>query len=372
MSIKRVIISGGGTGGHIYPAIAIATAMKEIDPKVEFLFVGAEGKMEMEKVPKAGFNIIGLPIVGINRAHLLKNILFPIKLINSLRMAFQVLADFKPDVAIGVGGYASGPLLLAAWVKGIPFYIQEQNSFAGITNKALSGKAKHIFVAYPGMEKFFAKEKITLSGNPVRKDLIDISGKKAAAAKFFGLSDDKPTILIIGGSQGARSINQAILHGLDVLAQADIQIVWQTGISFESEAKAACEKFPQLPAFVSAFIYEMDLAYSMADLVVSRAGALSVSEICLAGKPSILVPFPNAAEDHQTENAKSLVNENAAILITDSHAKENLVPTALKTLVDKKLLAELAENSFGMGKPKAAQQIAETILNDSSCASISN
>jgi UDP-N-acetylglucosamine--N-acetylmuramyl-(pentapeptide) pyrophosphoryl-undecaprenol N-acetylglucosamine transferase len=367
LSIKRVIISGGGTGGHIYPAIAIASALKEIDPTIEFLFVGAVGKMEMEKVPKAGFKIIGLPIVGINRAHLLKNILFPVKLAKSLIKAFQILADFKPDVAIGVGGYASGPMLLAAWVKGIPFYIQEQNSYAGITNKALSSKAKQIFVAYPGMEKFFSPSKLILSGNPVRKDLIDISGKKSAASKFFGLSLEKPTILIIGGSQGARSINHAILHGLATLSDTPVQIVWQTGISFESEAKAACEKYPKLSAYVSAFIYEMDLAYAMADLVISRAGALSVSEICLAGKPSILVPFPNAAEDHQTANAKSLVQENAAIIVADSQAKENMVPTALRTLNDKDLLARLAENSFGMGKPKAAQQIAETILKNSTC-----
>jgi UDP-N-acetylglucosamine--N-acetylmuramyl-(pentapeptide) pyrophosphoryl-undecaprenol N-acetylglucosamine transferase len=367
LSIKRVIISGGGTGGHIYPAIAIASALKEIDPTIEFLFVGAAGKMEMEKVPKAGFKIIGLPIVGINRAHLLKNILFPVKLAKSLIKAFQILADFKPDVAIGVGGYASGPMLLAAWVKGIPFYIQEQNSYAGITNKALSSKAKQIFVAYPGMEKFFSPSKLILSGNPVRKDLIDISGKKSAASKFFGLSLEKPTILIIGGSQGARSINHAILHGLATLSDTPVQIVWQTGISFESEAKAACEKYPKLSAYVSAFIYEMDLAYAMADLVISRAGALSVSEICLAGKPSILVPFPNAAEDHQTANAKSLVQENAAIIVEDSQAKENMVPTALRTLNDKDLLARLAENSFGMGKPKAAQQIAETILKNSTC-----
>jgi UDP-N-acetylglucosamine--N-acetylmuramyl-(pentapeptide) pyrophosphoryl-undecaprenol N-acetylglucosamine transferase len=321
----------------------------------------------MEKVPKAGFKIIGLPIVGINRAHLLKNILFPVKLAKSLIKAFQILADFKPDVAIGVGGYASGPMLLAAWVKGIPFYIQEQNSYAGITNKALSSKAKQIFVAYPGMEKFFSPSKLILSGNPVRKDLIDISGKKSAASKFFGLSLEKPTILIIGGSQGARSINHAILHGLATLSDTPVQIVWQTGISFESEAKAACEKYPKLSAYVSAFIYEMDLAYAMADLVISRAGALSVSEICLAGKPSILVPFPNAAEDHQTANAKSLVQENAAIIVADSQAKENMVPTALRTLNDKDLLARLAENSFGMGKPKAAQQIAETILKNSTC-----
>jgi UDP-N-acetylglucosamine--N-acetylmuramyl-(pentapeptide) pyrophosphoryl-undecaprenol N-acetylglucosamine transferase len=290
-----------------------------------------------------------------------------VKLAKSLIKAFQILADFKPDVAIGVGGYASGPMLLAAWVKGIPFYIQEQNSYAGITNKALSSKAKQIFVAYPGMEKFFSPSKLILSGNPVRKDLIDISGKKSAASKFFGLSLEKPTILIIGGSQGARSINHAILHGLATLSDTPVQIVWQTGISFESEAKAACEKYPKLSAYVSAFIYEMDLAYAMADLVISRAGALSVSEICLAGKPSILVPFPNAAEDHQTANAKSLVQENAAIIVADSQAKENMVPTALRTLNDKDLLARLAENSFGMGKPKAAQQIAETILKNSTC-----
>jgi UDP-N-acetylglucosamine--N-acetylmuramyl-(pentapeptide) pyrophosphoryl-undecaprenol N-acetylglucosamine transferase len=368
LSIKRVIISGGGTGGHIYPAIAIASALKEIDPQIEFLFVGAEGKMEMEKVPKAGFKIIGLPIVGINREHPLKNLLFPFKLAKSLQKAFQILADFNPDVAIGVGGYASGPVLLAAWVKGIPFYIQEQNSYAGITNKVLSSKAQHIFVAYPGMERFFNVDKLTLSGNPVRKDLIDISSKKAAAQKLFGLLADRPTILIIGGSQGARSINQAILHNLEALAAANVQIVWQTGISFESEAKAACEKYPNLAAYVSAFIYEMDLAYAMADLVISRAGALSVSEICLAGKPSILVPFPNAAEDHQTENARSLVQENAAILIKDHQAQKDLIPTALKILTDKPLLTILAENSFGMGKPKAAQEIAEYILNNTICA----
>lgn len=364
MRIKRIIISGGGTGGHIYPAIAIATALKDQDASLEFLFVGAEGKMEMEKVPKAGFNIQGLPIVGINRQHMAKNLLFPFKLIQSLRKAFQIIAEFKPDVAIGVGGYASGPMLIAAWVKGIPFYIQEQNSFAGITNKALSGKAKHIFVAYPGMEKFFGKEKITLSGNPVRKDLIDLAGKKEKACAFFGLDPAKKTILVIGGSQGARSINMAIEQGLDDMAQAGIQLIWQTGVSFENQAKKSAEGFSALKSYVSAFIYEMDLAYAMADLVISRAGALSVSEICLAGKPSILVPFPNASEDHQTENAKSLVNNGAARLVLDKHAQADLVPTALNTLSDSSALAELGLQSLAMGKPYAATEIAQAILND--------
>ena len=361
MNIKKVIISGGGTGGHIYPAIAIASAFKEIDPQIEILFVGAEGKMEMEKVPRAGFNIIGLPVVGINRAHLWKNFLFPIKLIQSLYQSFVILKSFKPDVVIGVGGYASGPTLIGAWLSGIPFYIQEQNSYAGITNKVLGPKSKHIFVAYPGMSKFFPNEKITMTGNPVRKDLIDLSGKKGKASVFFNLKEQVPTILIIGGSQGARSINLAILDGLSLFEKSGIQLIWQTGIHFETEAKNAVSKFPQLSCFVSAFIYEMDFAYSMADLVISRAGALSVSEICLSGKPSLLVPFPNAAEDHQTENAKSLVMENAAILITDNSSKDTLVSTAIKTLDDQDLLANLAENSFSMGRPKAAQQIVELI-----------
>ena len=369
MRIKRIIISGGGTGGHIYPAIAIATALKDQDASLEFLFVGAEGKMEMEKVPKAGFKIQGLPIVGINRQHMAKNLLFPFKLIQSLRKAFQIIAEFKPDVAIGVGGYASGPMLIAAWVKGIPFYIQEQNSFAGITNKALSSQAKHIFVAYPGMEKFFGKEKITLSGNPVRKDLIDLAGKKEKACAFFGLDPAKKTILVIGGSQGARSINLAMEQGLEAIAQAGIQLIWQTGVSFENQAKKSAEGISELKSYVSAFIYEMDLAYAMADLVISRAGALSVSEICLAGKPSILVPFPNASEDHQTENAKSLVNNGAARLVLDKQAQADLVPTAINTLSDSSVLAELGLQSLAMGKPYAATEIAQAILNDmNACA----
>ncbi len=362
MSIQRVLISGGGTGGHIYPAIAIASALQEANPSLEFLFVGAEGKMEMEKVPKAGFRIIGLPIVGINRQHMWKNLLFPIKLLRSLSKAFAILKEFKPDLAIGVGGYASGPMLMAAYVKGIPFVIQEQNSFAGITNKLLSKKAQHIFVAYPGMEKFFPKEKIKLLGNPVRKDLIESKSKRAQAAKFFGLDAEKSTVLVIGGSQGARSINLAIEKGLQELEKTGVQLVWQTGVPFENQAKQSAAKNPSLSSYVSAFIYEMDLAYAMADIVISRAGALSVSEICLAGKASVLVPFPNASEDHQTENALSLVRQQAALLVKDNEAQDLLIKTALETLANKNLLESLAKASLSMGKPKAAQEIAATLL----------
>lgn len=358
MSIKRVIISGGGTGGHIYPAISIANAMKEIDPSIEFLFVGAEGKMEMEKVPKAGFKIIGLPIVGIQRTQIWKNLFFPFKLIKSLLQSVKIIRNFKPDVAVGVGGYASGPLLLAARFLRIPYYIQEQNSFAGITNKALASKAEHIFVAYPGMDKFFPANKITLSGNPVRKDLLDASGKKEQAAAHFKLDKAKKTILIIGGSQGARSINQGILGGLDRLVAADIQIIWQTGIGFESTAKQATAGLSNL--HVSAFIYEMDLAYAMADLVISRAGASSVSEICLIGKASILVPLPSAAEDHQTENAKSLVSQNAAILVRDTEVNESLITTAIKAIQSD--LSSIEKNSLQLAKPNAAHEIALSIL----------
>ena len=362
MNPNRIIISGGGTGGHIYPAIAIASAIKEIAPNSEFLFVGAEGKMEMEKVPKAGFNIVGLPIVGINRQHMMKNLLFPFKLIKSLSKAFAILNEFKPDMAIGVGGYASGPMLLAAWVKGIPYVIQEQNSFAGITNKFLASKAQRIFVAYPNMEKFFPKEKIHYLGNPVRKDLIDQVGKKEKAIAHFGLQTDKPCILIIGGSQGARTINLAIQAGLEQLASSQVQIIWQTGIPFEKEAQASVQNQADLHAYVSAFIYEMDLAYAAADLVISRAGALSVSEICLVGKASILVPLPSAAEDHQTQNAQSLVTQGAAILVKDVEAKHTLISEAIASLKNKALIAQIEKQSKSMAKPTAAHDIATNIL----------
>ena len=361
MKAPKVIISGGGTGGHIYPAIAIANALKEINPAIEVLFVGAEGKMEMEKVPKAGYPIIGLPIAGINRSSLVANFSFPQKLIRSYTKAKGILDDFKPDVAVGVGGYASGPLLLAASMNGIPFLIQEQNSYAGITNKFLSKNAKKICVAYPNMDTFFAKDKILMTGNPVRKDILEVASKRSQALAHFGLSADKKTVLVIGGSQGARTINEAIDGGLTTLVNAGYQVVWQTGKLYIDRAKTAAEIFKG-QVFVSDFIYEMDLAYAVADVVVSRAGALSVSEICLAAKPAILVPLPTAAEDHQTQNAMSLVNCKAAVLVKDKEAREELVKETITLLQDVDLQYILSQNIKQLAKPDAAREIAEQVL----------
>ncbi len=330
MNTLKVIISGGGTGGHIYPAIAIANAIKESYPEASILFVGALGKMEMEKVPKAGYEIIGLPIAGINRSNILANIGFPLKVIKSLWSARKIVKDFAPDVAVGVGGYASGPLLFAASMSGVPILIQEQNSYAGITNKFLSKYAKKICVAYPEMETFFDKNKIIQTGNPVRKDIVDVSTKRNEALRFFGLSDKKKTLLVIGGSQGAKSINEAIYNGVQNLTEEGYQIIWQTGKLFTEKAEILATFNNSL--YTSAFIYEMDLAYAAADVVVSRAGALSVSELCLAKKPAILVPLKTAAEDHQTKNAMSLVNIGAALLVKDDDTQEHLVKTALTLL----------------------------------------
>lgn len=358
----KIIISGGGTGGHIYPAVAIANELKAKNPDIEILFVGAEGKMEMEKVPKAGYKIIGLPIAGINRSNMLANIGLPFKLIRSLWKTYRVIRNFKPAVAIGVGGYASGPTLIMANFLGVPTLIQEQNSFAGVTNKNLAKKAKKICVAYPGMERFFPAEKIVLTGNPVRKDILETASKREQALQHFGLSEDRKILLIIGGSQGARTINESILAGLNDLISNDLQIIWQTGKLFIQQAKAAVEALQTNRVFVSDFIYEMDLAYAAADLVVSRAGALSVSELCLTGKPSILVPFPAAAEDHQTQNALSLVNANAAWLVRDAEAREKLVDKAIELANDPKIMNELSKNIQTLGKPDAGREIAEEVL----------
>ncbi|WP_341227706.1 undecaprenyldiphospho-muramoylpentapeptide beta-N-acetylglucosaminyltransferase [uncultured Arcticibacterium sp.] len=352
----KIIISGGGTGGHIYPAIAIANELKSRYTDIEILFVGAEGKMEMEKVPKAGFEIIGLPIAGINRSNMLANLKFPFKLINSLRLAYKTISTFKPDVAIGVGGYASGPTLLMANFKGVKTLLQEQNSYAGITNKFLSKKASKICVAYPKMETFFPIEKIVFTGNPVRKDIIENIKTRKEALAHFGLDENKKTLLIIGGSQGARSINQAIEARLKDLTEADLQVIWQTGKNFKSE-------FPtNSKTYISEFIYEMDLAYKAADIVISRAGALSVSELCLTNKPSILVPLPTAAEDHQTMNAMSLVNENAALLVKDIDVNKELIKTTLELASNSNLQGELSENIKAFAKPKAAEDIVNQIL----------
>ncbi|MFY7827587.1 MAG: undecaprenyldiphospho-muramoylpentapeptide beta-N-acetylglucosaminyltransferase [Flectobacillus sp.] len=357
----KVIISGGGTGGHIYPAIAIANALKEINPAIEVLFVGAEGKMEMEKVPKAGYPIIGLPIAGINRSNMLANITFPVKLASSLWQARKIVKDFQPDVAVGVGGYASGPLLLAASLANVPILIQEQNSYAGVTNKFLAKKARKICVAYPKMEQFFPASKIQMTGNPVRKDILNVASKRQQALEYFGLQANKPTVLVIGGSQGAKTINESIDGGLTSLVNEGCQVVWQTGKLYIDRAKTAAEVFAG-QVYVSDFIYEMDLAYAVADIVVSRAGALSVSELCLAGKPSILVPLPTAAEDHQTKNAMSLVENHAAILVKDIQAREELVKVALGLLQDKTKQNILTENILKLGKPNAAVEIAQQVL----------
>ena len=291
----KVIISGGGTGGHIFPAIAIANALQKRLPDLEILFIGAQGRMEMEKVPKAGYRIEGLPIAGLQRSLSLKNLSLPFKVINSLMKATSIIKSFKPDVVVGVGGYASGPVLFAAALKGIPTLIQEQNSYAGITNKILGKRARKICVAYEGMDKFFAKDKIVITGNPVRKDILDLAGKKPAGQKYFGLDANRKTILIIGGSLGARTINESVLAGLNELVAADVQLLWQAGNRYyESVAKAVMGYEEKVK--VKEFIERMDLAYAVADLVISRAGALSIAELCVTGKPSVLVPSPNVAE----------------------------------------------------------------------------
>lgn len=357
--VFKVIISGGGTGGHIYPAIAIAKEIQKQIPYAQILFVGALGKMEMEKVPREGFEIVGLPIVGIHRNLSLSNLLFPFKLATSLLKARKIIKDFKPNIAIGVGGFASGPLLLLANWMGIPTLIQEQNSFAGITNKYLAKKAKTICVAYTGMEKFFPANKIVFTGNPVRSDLLAISNKKSMAIETFNLKSDRKTLLIIGGSLGAKSINESIAAGLEIILQAGYQVIWQTGKPFLATAQVATQNLQNV--FVSDFIYTMDLAYSLADVVVSRAGALSVSELCLAAKPCILVPYPFAAEDHQTANATNLTKHNAAIMVKDSETKDILVSKALELLKDTQKQANLAQNIIKLAKPKAAEEIVAQI-----------
>ncbi|MCF0071537.1 undecaprenyldiphospho-muramoylpentapeptide beta-N-acetylglucosaminyltransferase [Dyadobacter sp. CY261] len=359
---NRIIISGGGTGGHIYPAIAIANALQHKEPDTEILFVGALGKMEMEKVPRAGYKIVGLPIAGIKRSLSLENLTLPFKMFRSLMKAKEVIKNFKPDVAVGVGGFASGPLLMMASMAGIPTLIQEQNSYAGITNKFLAKRAARICVAYPGMEAFFPKEKITMLGNPVRSDITYVHLKKAAALEQFGLDERLKTLFVMGGSLGARSINESITDGLAKIVDAGYQVLWQTGKNDVDKTKAAIEKLGTDKVKAFDFIYTMDLAYAVADVVVSRAGALSVSELCLAAKPAILVPFPHASEDHQTKNAMNLVDSNAAILVKDSEAREKLVDQALMLLDDVTRQRELQTNINKLARPSAADDIAAEVL----------
>ncbi|MBK9732363.1 MAG: undecaprenyldiphospho-muramoylpentapeptide beta-N-acetylglucosaminyltransferase [Chitinophagaceae bacterium] len=357
----KIIISGGGTGGHIFPAIAIANAIRKIDPAADILFIGALGRMEMEKVPKAGYRIEGLPIAGLQRSLSLQNLLLPFKVINSLMKASSIIKSFKPNVVVGVGGYASGPVLYAGSMSGIPTLIQEQNSFAGITNKILGKRAKRICVAYEGMEQFFPKEKITITGNPVRKDILNLEGKRAEGLQYFDLNDKRQTILVIGGSLGARTINESIQSHLSELMNEEVQVLWQTGKRyFEMNATAA--KGMEEKIKVKEFIDRMDLAYAVADVVISRAGALSIAELCICKKPCVLVPSPNVAEDHQTKNALALVTKDAALMIKDEEAKEKLIATTLKLLKDGSLQQKLATNIAQLAKPNADDDIAKLVI----------
>ncbi len=360
MSELRVIISGGGTGGHIFPAIAIANAIKKRNPAAEILFVGANGRMEMEKVPQAGYKIKGLNIAGFQRGSIIKNLTLPFKLVGSLISAYNIIRTFKPHVAIGVGGYASAPLLRAASFAGVPTVIQEQNSFAGITNKILSKNAEVICTAYEGMDKAFPKEKIVSTGNPVRDEIVKMNCNQLESKKYFGLDENKKTILIIGGSLGARTLNQSVEAALEKIKGSESQILWQTGKTYFDECAKIAEGVPNLHARM--FIDKMDYAYTCADVIISRAGALSISELQLVGKPIILVPSPNVAEDHQTHNALALVNKKAALLIKDDEAKLNLIGAAFDLLKNEPMQKELSANIKLMAIPNAAERIVEEIL----------
>ncbi len=358
----KVIISGGGTGGHIFPAIAIANAIKAIDPSSDILFVGALGRMEMEKVPAAGYPIIGLPVAGLQRRLTWKNVTFLFKLYSSLRKARQIMQNFKPDVVVGVGGYASGPMLRIAAKHGIPTLIQEQNSYAGVTNKLLSKNARTICVAYPEMERYFPAEKLILTGNPVRQGIGDVESLKDDALKFFKLDSQKPVILLIGGSLGARTLNQSVAAKLEEINQSGAQFIWQTGKFYNEDAKAqlAGKNYENIHQYD--FISRMDLAYAASDIVISRAGALSISELCVVGKPAILVPSPNVAEDHQTHNAMALVNKHAAILVDDEHAPEKLIDESLRLVFDPHEKEKLARNIKKLALPEAADTIAKEVI----------
>ncbi|MBQ7448338.1 MAG: undecaprenyldiphospho-muramoylpentapeptide beta-N-acetylglucosaminyltransferase [Paludibacteraceae bacterium] len=371
MSIMRYLISGGGTGGHIFPAISIANALKELDKNAEILFVGAQDRMEMERVPQAGYEIIGLPVSGLDRQHIFRNIKVVGNLLWSLHLARAIVRRFKPDIGIGVGGYASGAAMKAVASAGIPIVLQEQNGFAGVTNKLLKNNASAICVAFEGMEKFFPKEKIILTGNPVRQDLE--GGDRGEAATYFSLVPDKPTLLILGGSLGARTINESLLAHLDDLLSADIQVIWQTGKAYiehcqevirerYKDARTVGGAFRVGNVRGMAFVSRMDLAYAMADVVVSRAGASSISELCLLGKPSVLVPSPNVTEDHQTHNAMALVNKDAAVMIRDWDAEEQLVGEALLLLGDKGKRELLSQNALKLAQRDSAKRIAQKVM----------
>ncbi|MDX9811896.1 MAG: undecaprenyldiphospho-muramoylpentapeptide beta-N-acetylglucosaminyltransferase [Bacteroidales bacterium] len=358
----RIIISGGGTGGHIFPAISIANALKKVDPDIDILFVGAEGRMEMEKIPAHGYRIIGLPVAGINRKNLMRNFSVVIRLIKSLAMARRIIKEFKPDVVVGVGGYASGPVLRQAGRMGIPTLIQEQNSYAGVTNKLLSEKASVICVAYEGMEKYFPSQKIVKTGNPVRQNFDDLESLREEALQYFGLDNSLPVILVLGGSLGAGSINNCLSDNIKVLRDCDCQWLWQTGKYYYTNVKSVVSSSFCGNIVVNGFVDRMDLAYAAADVIVSRAGAGTISELCLVGKPAILVPSSNVAEDHQTKNAAALADREAAIMIPDSLVGKRLIVEAVKLVADREKRRTLSENIKKLAERDADVRIAGEVL----------
>lgn len=359
MSLK-IIMAGGGTGGHIFPAIAIANAIKQLKPDAQILFVGAKGKMEMEKVPQAGYEIKGLDIAGFNRSSLIKNIGLPLKLVKSFLQVRRIINEFKPDAVIGVGGYSSFPVLRFAQTKGIATFIHESNSFAGKSNMLLGKKATKVFVASDGMEKFFPKEKLMITGNPVRSAISKSNVTREEALKFFGLSADKKTVLVVGGSLGAKSMNEAIDAGIDAFAQNNLQLIWQTGKPYAAQGKARGEGRNNV--WVNDFITQMEHAYAAADVVISRAGAMAIAEICLVAKPAVVVPYPHAAEDHQTVNAMHLVNKNAAIMVKDSETKEKLVDTIIALMKDETKQNELKQNIKALSVADADVVVANKVI----------
>lgn len=363
MPSPKVIISGGGTGGHIFPAIAIANAIKKRHPNAEILFVGAQGRMEMEKVPAAGYPIEGLWISGLQRNLSLRNLMFPLKLVSSLYKAYSIVKKFKPHVVVGTGGYASGPMLKISSLLGIPTVIQEQNSYAGITNKLLGKSVEKICVAYEAMDRFFPKEKVVITGNPVRSEVVDIAGKREKALDFFGLDPNKKTFLIVGGSLGAKAINDSILPHVSEIDEHGFQLIWQTGkVSFQ-EVSSAVKSLSSKNIKVHQFISQMDMAYAAADLVVSRAGAIAVSEICLTAKPCILVPLPTAAEDHQTKNAIALAEHDAAVIIRNKDASHLLFLKVVELLSNEEELTKLQRNIEPLGMPNSDEKIADVVIN---------
>lgn len=359
----RVIISGGGTGGHIFPAVSIANAIKAKRPDAKILFVGALGRMEMQRVPAAGYEIKGLPICGFDRKNMLRNVIVLYRIWKSQRMARKIIKEFKPMAAVGVGGYASGPTLNQCASMGIPCLIQEQNSYAGVTNKLLAKNAKRICVAYEGMDRFFPADKIVITGNPVRQSLIENSISREDAIKSFGLDPEKKTILLVGGSLGARTINESIMQHLDMVENSGVQFIWQTGKYYNAAIMEKLNAYKKLPMLkVTDFISDMGAAYKAADLVISRAGASSISEFCLIGKPVILVPSPNVAEDHQTKNAMALVNKDAALYVKDADAPHSLLALAINTVKDADHLAKLSANIRKLGKENSAEVIADEVI----------